>query len=118
MIPLSSRDSRPVWDQVAEGLRRLIQGGGFLPGESLPPAETLAGQMAVNPGAVRWAYATLADQGLLERQESGAVTVAQAAAGEPRETELLNTWDEATVALLAGGYPRRELEKRLKEVGA
>lgn len=116
MIPLSSRDSRPVWDQVADGLRRLIQNGGFLPGESLPTAETLAGQLAVNPGAVRSAYATLTDQGLLERQESGAVTVTETAADGPRQT-LLNTWDEATVALLAGGYPRRELEKRLKEVG-
>lgn len=113
MIPLSSRESRPVWDQVAEGLRRLIAAGGFLPGESLPAAEILAGQLAVNPGAVRSAYETLAGQGLLERQESGAMRVTNRG-GDPRQ-ELLNTWDEATQALLAGGYPRRELEKRLKE---
>lgn len=116
MIPLSSRESRPVWDQVADGLRRLIANGGFLPGECLPAAETLAGQMAVNPGAVRAAYETLAGQGLLERQESGAMLVTQRGADGPRQ-ELLNAWDETTVALLAGGYPRRELEKRLKEVG-
>lgn len=115
MIPLSSRESRPVWDQVADGLRRLIQNGGFLPGECLPEAAALAGQLAVNPGAVRAAYETLADQGVLERQESGAMRVTEQGAG-PRQA-LLNAWDETTVALLAGGYPRRELERRLKEVG-
>lgn len=116
MIPLSSRDSRPVWDQVADSLRHLLRGGAFLPGERLPAPETLARQLALNPGAVRWAYEALADQGFLERQESGAMTVA--AQVEERERQLLlNTWDEAAVALLAGGYSRRELEKRLKEVG-
>lgn len=118
MIPLSSRDSRPVWDQVADSLRHLLRAGAFLPGERLPEAETLAGQLALNPGAVRAAYETLTDQGLLERQESGAVTVVTQSKGGEERTELLNTWDRTTIALLTGGYSRRELEKRLKEVGA
>lgn len=117
MIPLSSRDSRPVWDQVADSLRHLLRRGAFLPGESLPAPEKLAGELALNPGAVRAAYELLADQGLLERQASGAMTVASDQTGSQERETLLNTWDEATVALITGGYSRRELEKRLKEVG-
>lgn len=76
MIPLAGRDSLPVWDQVAQGLSRLLQKGAFLPGDALPPPEELARQMVLNPVAVRRAYATLEQQGLLSRQDAG-YTVAE-----------------------------------------
>lgn len=82
MIPLSSRDSRPVWDQVTDGLTALLRRGAFLPGESLPPPEELAWQMALNPNAVRRAYETLAQRGVLIRGENAAWTVAERR-GEP-----------------------------------
>ncbi len=76
MIPLAGRDSLPVWDQVSQSLLRLLQKGAFLPGEVLPAPEELARQMVLNPVAVRRAYATLEDQGLLSRREAG-YTVAE-----------------------------------------
>ncbi len=82
MIPLTSRDSRPVWDQVTDGLASLLRRGAFLPGESLPPPEELAWQMVLNPGAVRRAYETLAQQGILVHGENAAWTVAERR-GEP-----------------------------------
>lgn len=69
MIPLASRDSRPMWDQVAQSLSDLLDRGAFLPGEALPQPEALAWQMVVNPTAVRRAYATLEARGLLEQRE-------------------------------------------------
>ena len=72
MIPLTGRDSLPVWDQLTQGLLHLLQKGAFLPGDALPPPEELARQMVLSPVAVRQAYATLEEQGLLERrQEAG-----------------------------------------------
>ena len=70
MIPLAARDSLPVWDQVVQGLASLLQKGAFLPGDALPPPEELARQMVLNPVSVRRAYATLEEQGLLERRET------------------------------------------------
>ena len=71
MIPLTGRDSLPVWDQVAQGLLGLLEKGAFLPGDALPSPEELARRMVLNPVAVRQAYATLEGRGLLERREAG-----------------------------------------------
>lgn len=70
MIPLTSRQAGPVWDQVADSLERLLECGAFLPGEALPSPEELAWQMVLNPHAVRSAYDRLAAQGALEKDET------------------------------------------------
>lgn len=120
MIPLNSRDSKPLNDQVADGLRRLLYAGAFAPGDRLPAAGLLAASLAVNPLAVRTAYQTLADEGLLAPQGSGGPQVTDRArsAGGPDRDALLKDWDEATVKLLLAGCTRSELQTRLKEVGA
>ena len=77
MIPLTSRQAGPVWDQVADGMERLLECGAFLPGETLPSPEELAWQMVLNPNAVRSAYDQLARQGALEKDEKAAYRVAE-----------------------------------------
>ncbi len=77
MIPLSSRQERPLWDQVADSLEWLLSHGAFLPGEALPAPEELAWQMTLNPNAVRSAYERLAEKGTLERDETAAYRVAE-----------------------------------------
>ncbi|MFG6373574.1 MAG: GntR family transcriptional regulator [Oscillospiraceae bacterium] len=77
MIPLTSRQAGPVWDQVAGGLERLVRAGAFLPGEMLPSPKELAWQMVLNPNAVRSAYERLVAQGVLEQDEHAAYRVAE-----------------------------------------
>lgn len=77
MIPLTSRQAGPVWDQVADSLERLLQCGAFLPGETLPSPEELAWQMVLNPNAVRSAYDQLAQRGALEKDDTATYRVAE-----------------------------------------
>lgn len=77
MIPLTSRQAGPVWDQVADGLEQLVVRGAFLPGETLPSPEELAWQMVLNPNAVRSAYDQLTQQGILAQDETAAYRVAE-----------------------------------------
>lgn len=77
MIPLTSRQAGPVWDQVADSLERLLACGAFLPGETLPSPEELAWQMVLNPNAVRSAYDRLERQGKLERDKTAAYRVVE-----------------------------------------
>lgn len=77
MIPLSSRQAGPVWDQVADGLERLLRQGAFLPGETLPSPEELAWQMVLNPNAVRSAYESLTARGELLKDETATYRVAE-----------------------------------------
>lgn len=77
MIPLSSRQERPVWDQVTDGLLWLVNAGAFAPGEALPTPEELAWQMVLNPNAVRAAYERLTQQGVLEKDNTTTYRVAE-----------------------------------------
>ncbi len=114
MISLTSRGSGPLDSQVADSLRRLLCAGAFQPGEDLPTPQALAWDLAVNLTAVRRAYDTLAQEGLVE-VSNGTYQVVQRRPDARRE-ELLNSWDASTAALLKSGFPRKELEKRLREV--
>ena len=48
MITLNYRDARPIYEQVRDGLRRLIVSGAIADGEKLPSVRALASQLARN----------------------------------------------------------------------
>ncbi|MBQ6986258.1 MAG: GntR family transcriptional regulator, partial [Oscillibacter sp.] len=49
MITLNYRDSRPIYEQIQEGLKRLIVTGAMEAEERLPSVRTLATQLSINP---------------------------------------------------------------------
>lgn len=63
MIVLNYRDPRPLYEQVRDGLRRLIETGGIADGEKLPSVRQLAGSLAINPNTIQRAYNELEAQG-------------------------------------------------------
>ena len=65
MIHLNSRDSRPIYEQIMDNLRRLIISGGMAPGDRLPSVRELAAQLAINPNTIQRAYRELESQGYL-----------------------------------------------------
>lgn len=108
---LDLRSYSPVRRQVADALRQMLRRGAYAPGEQLPTPEELAVAMAVNPKAVREAYALLAEEGYLSLTEDRAEVLETLS-----ETDaLLEHWDETTVQLLRAGFPKNALEVRLKE---
>ena len=65
MIQLNYRDSRPIYEQVKDGLRRLVLTGVLAPGEKLPSVRSLAGQLTINPNTIARAYAALEAEGFI-----------------------------------------------------
>ena len=63
MITLNYRDARPIYEQVCDGLRRLIVSGAIADGEKLPSGRALAGQLAINPNTIQRAYHELEASG-------------------------------------------------------
>ena len=65
MIHLDYRDSRPIYEQVKDGLRRLMVTGVIAPGEKLPSVRALAAELAINPNTIQRAYAELEQEGFV-----------------------------------------------------
>ena len=63
MLSLNYRDSRPIYEQVRDGLRRLIITGAIPPGDRLPSVRAMAGQLAINPNTIQRAYEALEQEG-------------------------------------------------------
>ena len=65
MLHLDYRDSRPIHQQVRDGLRRLMLSGVLQPGDQLPSVRKLATELAINPNTIQRAYAQLEAEGLV-----------------------------------------------------
>ena len=65
MIVLDYRDSRPLYQQVKDSLRRMMLTGLLEPDEKLPSVRSLATQLAINPNTIQRAYAELEAEGYI-----------------------------------------------------
>ena len=65
MLHLDYRDARPIYEQVQDGLRRLLVSGAIQEGEKLPSVRAMASQLAINPNTIQRAYEALEQEGYL-----------------------------------------------------
>ena len=56
MLTLNYRDSRPIYEQIKDGLRRMIVTGAMSQHEKLPSVRALATQLSINPNTIQRAY--------------------------------------------------------------
>ena len=63
MIHLDYRDSRPIYQQVKDNLRRLMVTDVLNSGDKLPSVRALASQLSINPNTIQRAYAELEAEG-------------------------------------------------------
>ena len=79
MIRLDYRDARPIYEQVKDGLRRLMVTGVLAPGEKLPSVRSLAMDLAINPNTIQRAYRELETEGCIISMPGKGSFVADAA---------------------------------------
>ena len=65
MFSINYRDSRPIYEQIVDELRKMIISGVFAPDEKLPSVRELAQQLAINPNTIQRAYRELESLGYL-----------------------------------------------------
>lgn len=65
MISLNYRDSRPIYQQIKDELRKLIVTGALAAGEKLPSVRALATQLSINPNTIQRAYNDLEAEGYI-----------------------------------------------------
>lgn len=70
-------DSRPIWQQLSEQIRRRIVTGEYTPGGRLPSVRELAAEAGVNPNTMQRAMAQLEGEGLIITNRTAGRTVTE-----------------------------------------
>jgi GntR family transcriptional regulator len=65
MFAINPTDAAPIWQQIEEGVRRMITVGALEPGAPVPSVRDLARDLRVNPNTVSRAYQRLTEGGVL-----------------------------------------------------
>lgn len=74
LLSVDTASERPIYEQIADAVRRAVAKGEILAGEKLPPASEVAIGLDVNKHTVLRAYQTLRNEGLIDlRRGRGAV---------------------------------------------
>ena len=110
MIVLDYRDSRPLYQQVKDSLRRIMLTGLLEPDEKLPSVRSLATQLAINPNTIQRAYAELEAEGYIY-SVAGRGSFVSAGDGEHlrRIAELTGRLVPLLEELKSLGYTREQL---------
>ena len=113
MITLNYRDARPIYEQVRDGLRRLIVSGAIADGEKLPSVRALAS----NPNTIQRAYSELESEGYAASVPGkGSFAVRrERAEDDARRLALIDTLRETLRELRALGMTTAELDAIYRE---
>ena len=116
MLTLNYRDSRPIYEQIKDGLRKLIVTGALGPDEKLPSVRSMATELAINPNTIHRAYGELESEGYIYSVPGkGSFAAPVQAPMEVRRMELLERLRELVSELRYLGVSDAELMALIKE---
>lgn len=118
MLHLDYRDARPIYEQVQDGLRRLLVTGVIQEGEKLPSVRAMASQLAINPNTIQRAYEALEQEGYVKSiPGKGSFAVPGSGVDRQRRDRLLIQFDTLTSELVFLGMTRDALAARVAQGG-
>ena len=116
MLQLDYRDARPIYEQVKDGLRRLVVTGAIQERERLPSVRQLAASLAINPNTIQKAYEALEAEGYVYTVPGrGTFATAQTDVSGERRGTLLGGFGAVAAELEFLGVPAEELAARLRK---
>jgi GntR family transcriptional regulator len=108
-VVVDENDGRPIYRQVADGIRALIAKGELREGAQLPPVRQLAADLGVNLNTIATAYRELQAEGLINVRHGSGAVVASRTTLERTEDELRTPLRTALTRLVLAGLPRSEI---------
>ena len=115
MLNLDYRGARPIYEQVKDGLRRLMVTGVIQEGEKLPSVRTMASSLAINPNTIQRAYEALEAEGYLcSVPGKGSFAAPHTGVDQGRKKELLQVFDQTAAELLFLGMDGEALWARIR----
>ena len=119
MISLNYRDSRPIYEQIKDGLKKLIVTGALATDEKLPSVRALATQLSINPNTIQRAYMELENEGYTYSiPGKGSFAAGNPTADTARKQELMGKVQELVSELRYLGVSEEELAQLLRTPAA
>lgn len=117
MIQLNYRDSKPIYEQIKEGLRKLIITNAITADEKLPSVREFASSLAINPNTIQRAYHDLESEGYIYTVTGkGSFVAERQEIYDSRQSELLEEFDEVVEKLLFLSVKKGELVERMEHL--
>ena len=104
LITIDASDSRPIYVQITDEVRRGIVVGSLKANDPLPSVRQLAGQLRVNPNTVQQAYRELERLGLAYVRRGQGTFVASTASDGRLDDERRSLARELTKRFLQEAY--------------
>ena len=118
MIRLNYRDASPIYEQIKNGLKRMIVTGAMKEGDKLPSVRSLATELAINPNTIQKAYNELENEGYIYSVPGkGSFASGEIKVDVRRKEELMRRIREMVAELRFLGVEEAELVSLLKEKG-
>jgi GntR family transcriptional regulator len=108
-LTIDTTDARPIYQQVADGIRELIARGKLREGASLPPVRQLAADLGVNLNTIATAYRELQKDGLIVIKRGSGSVVTSRTTTERSQDELQRPLRTALTKLVLAGLPSNKI---------
>ena len=114
MIQLNYRDAKPIYEQIKDGLRKLVITNSLIANEKLPSVREMASKLAINPNTIQKAYReleavyTVAGKGTFVAERKEVLGV--------RNEELMKEFDEVVTELLFLATDGDSLKTRIEQL--
>jgi len=116
MLHLDYRDARPIYEQVKDGLRKLVVTGAIREGEKLPSVRALAGSLAINPNTIQKAYEALEAEGYVYSVPGkGSFAAPHSGVDTRRREQLLEQMDALVKELTYLGMSTQDICGHIRE---
>ena len=103
LLSINTADPRPIYQQVADGIKELIARGELAEGASLPPVRQLAADLGVNMNTIATAYRELQRDGLVVIKHGSGCIVGSPTISQRSEEELSRPLRAALTELVLAG---------------
>ncbi|HEY6252092.1 MAG TPA: GntR family transcriptional regulator [Candidatus Angelobacter sp.] len=110
-LAINTNDDRPIYQQVADGIKELIARGKLEEGVVLPPVRQLAADLGVNLNTIAIAYRELQKEGLITVKHGSGSVVASRTSTERSPDELLRPLRTALTQMVLAGWPEGKILK-------
>lgn len=117
MIQLNYRDAKPIYEQIKDGLRKLVITNSLIANEKLPSVREMASKLAINPNTIQKAYRELEAEGHVYTVAGKGTFVAERKEVlGVRNEELMKEFDEVVTELLFLAMDEDSLKTRIEQL--